>query len=396
MKMSYKKNIKLDYLHTFVRNVNLTHGIWLLFLAYKGFSLFQIGIFETVFHVTSLTMEVPTGMIADLYGRKFSRLLGILSYMVYIGIMISSANFVMIIIAFIFCALGFTFESGSGEALVYDSLILMKEEDQFMKINGRKEVVYQVAAGLALFIGGYIAMTSFNLAFEITAIFYVLAFIVILLMKETPLNNRKDHKSFKEMLFDHYIKSTQVVFKNKRLLYLIIIGAMVAAPITVIFLYLPSHLNLLLGYSYFTIGILLAIHSFFAAVGGIVAYKLEKKYKERKILIFIPLFMIISFWLILIDSIIFVPFIILGFFDSVFYVVLLDYINKAIPSETRATALSFFGLTFSVVMVIIFPLVGLVGDIYGLKTSFFILAIIVTLFYLFLLTILSKNHLNNT
>ncbi|MCD6482193.1 MAG: MFS transporter, partial [Candidatus Izimaplasma sp.] len=176
------------------------------------------------------------------------------------------------------------------------------------------------------------------------------------------------------------------------LLYLIIIGAMMAAPITVLFMYLQNHLSLL-GYSYSTIGILLAIHSLFAAVGGVLAYKLEKKYKERKILMFIPLLMTISFWLILIDDIIFIPFIILGFLDSIFYVVLGDYINKIIPSETRATALSFSGLMFSIVMIVIFPLIGAIGDLYNLKVSFFILAIIITLFYFFLLNILRKNHL---
>ena len=104
--------------------------------------------------------------------------------------------------------------------------------------------------------------------------------------------------------------------------------------------------------------------------------------------------MTISFWLILVDNIIFVPFIMLGFLDSIFYVVLGDYINKIVPSETRATALSFGGLAFSIVMIVIFPVIGLIGDNYGLKTSFFLLAIVVTLFYLFLLRVLSKNHLN--
>ncbi len=393
--MKYKKNIGLEYLHTFARNVNFTNGIWLLFLAFKGFSLFQIGIFETVFHITSLTMEIPTGIIADLYGRKFSRILGILSYFIYITIMILSTNFILIILAFFFCGLSFTFESGSGEALVYDSLIYIKKEDDFMKINGRKEVLYQIAASISLLIGGYIAMISFNLTFEITAIFYFIALIVILLMKETPIQRNNIRKSFKDMMVSHYIKSTKIVFNNKRLLYLIIIGAMMAAPITVLFMYLQNHLSLL-GYSYSTIGILLAIHSLFAAVGGVLAYKLEKKYKERKILMFIPLLMTISFWLILIDDIIFIPFIILGFLDSIFYVVLGGYINKIIPSETRATALSFSGLMFSVVMIVIFPLIGAIGDRYNLKTSFFILAIIITLFYFFLLNILRKNHLENT
>ena len=393
MRMKYKKNILLDYLHTFVRNFNVTHGIWLLFLAYKGFNLFEIGIFETVFHVTSLAMEVPTGMIADLYGRKFSRVLGIASYIIYAVIMIYSANFVVIIIGFIFCGLSFTFESGSGEALVYDSLLQMKKEDDFMKINGRKEVIYNIASGLSLFIGGYIAMISFGLTFQITALIYVLAFVVIMFMKETPMKNKVKHKSFKELMSSHYIESTKVVFQNKRLLFLIIIGAMMTAPITSMFMYFQNHL-FSLDYTLFEIGAVLTLHSVFAAAGGIMAYKLERKYKEKKILIFIPLFMIISFWLILVDSIIFIPFVILGFLDSVFYVVLGDYINRVIPSETRATALSFSGLAFSLIMIIIFPIIGLLGEIYSLKTSFFILAIVVTLFYLFLLRVLSKNHLN--
>ena len=393
--MNYKKNIKLDYLHTLVRNFNLTHGIWLLFLAYKGFSLFQIGIFETVFHITSLTMEVPTGMIADLFGRKFSRILGILSYIVYLVIMIISSNFVVIVIGFIFCGLGFTLESGSGEALVYDSLKIMKKEETFMKVNGLKEVIYQIGTALGLLVGGYVAITSFGLTFEIMIGVYLVALIIIALMKETPIEKQEEKTSFKELMYNQYVKTFRIVFHNKRLLYLIIIGAMMAAPITSIFFYLQNYLYDL-EYSTFTIGLLLGLHSIAAAIGGITAYKLEKKYKEKKILYFIPLFMTISFWLILVDDIIFVPFVILGFLDSIFYVVLGDYINKIIPSETRATALSFSGLTFSVIMIIIFPIIGLIGDHYGLKLSFFILAITVTLFYLFLLTILSRNHLSKS
>ncbi len=337
-------------------------------------------------------MEVPTGIIADLYGRKFSRTLGIISYFIYIALMILSSNFILIALAFFFCGLSYTFESGSGEALVYDSLIFLKKEDDYMKVNGKKEVLFQLGSSISLFVGGYIAMVSFNLTFEITALFYFLALMVILLMHETPLAKSEKHHSFKEMMIEHYVKSTKVIFQSKRLLYLIIIGAMMAAPITVLFMYLQNYLNLL-GYSYFIIGVLLGVHSLLAAFGGILAYKLEKKYQERKILIIVPLLMTVSFWLILVDEIIFLPFIFLGFLDSIFYVVLTGYINKIIPSETRATALSFSGLMFSIIMIIIFPIIGMIGDLYSLKISFFILAIIMSIFYFFLLNILRKNHL---
>lgn len=395
-KMKYKKNIKLDYLHTFVRNLNLTHGFWLFYLiVIKDFNLFEVGILEMVFHLTSLTMEVPTGIIADVFGRKISRVLGILSYVVYVFIMIYSNNFIVILIGFIFCGLSYTFESGSGEALVYDSLKLMNQEEKFMKVNGLKEVFYQIATSISLIAGGYVISISFELSWYITLGMYGLALITILLMRETPLINKVKSLNLKKLLYNQYVVSTKVVFGNKRLLYLIIIGSMMAAPITTLFLYLPDHLNDL-KYTYVEMGLLLGAHSAFAAIGGYYAHKLEKKYKEKKILYFVPLLIVISFWLVLIDEVIIIPFILLGFFDSIFYVVLGDYINKIIPSEIRATALSYFGMMFSLVMILIFPVIGLVGHYNGLWSGFLILAIIISLFYLFLLKVLKDNHLEKT
>ena len=392
--MRYKRNIKLDYLHTLVRNINFTQGFWLLFLlVVKDFSLFEVGILEMVFHLTSLTMEVPTGIIADVFGRKISRLLGIFSYFIYIAIMLFSGNFTVILIGFIFCGLSFTFESGSGEALVYDSLKLMGEEDRFMKVNGMKEVIYQAAGAISLVASGYVISISFDLSWYLTLGFYILAMLVIMFMRETPIIKKVKSLKLKELLYNQYVVSTRVVFGNKRLLFLTIIGAMMAAPITTLYLYLPDHLNNL-NYSYLEMGLLLGAHSSLAAIGGYYAHRLEKKYKERKILYFIPLFMVISFWLVLVDQIIIIPFIMLGFFDSIFYVVLGDYINRIVPSEIRATALSYGGMMFSLVMVIIFPLIGLIAQYNGLWTGYLVLAVIISLFYLFLLRVLSGNHLN--
>lgn len=391
--MKYKRNIKLDYLHSLVRNINFTQGFWLLFLLeVKGFNLFEVGLLEMVFHLTSLSMEVPTGVIADVFGRKISRILGILSYFIYIFIMIFSGSFGVILIGFIFCGLSFTFESGSGEALVYDSLKLMNEEKRFMKVNGMKEVIYQIAGAISLVLGGYVISISFNLSWYLTLGFYVLAMIVIMFMIETPIVEKVKNLKLKELLYNQYVVSTRVVFGNKRILYLTIIGAMMAAPITTLFLYLPDHLSTL-NYSYFQMGLLLGAHLSLGAVGGFFAHELEKKYKEKKILYFIPLFMAICFWLLLVDELIIIPFILLGFFDSIFYVVLGDYINRIVPSEIRATVLSYGGMMFSLVMVIIFPLIGLISHFNGLWTGYLILAIIISLFYLFLLKVLRGNQL---
>ena len=79
--------------------------------------------------------------------------------------------------------------------------------------------------------------------------------------------------------------------------------------------------------------------------------------------------------------------------DSVFYIVLIDYMNKMVASDVRATVLSVFGMMFSVIMIIIFTGVGYVIERIDFASGFLMLAIIVTVFYSILLFILKNNHL---
>lgn len=391
--MKYKKNIKLDYWHTFVRNLNFTQAIWMMYLYHIGFNLFEIGIYESIFHLTSLSMEVPTGMVADLYGRKTSRVIGIIFYLLYLGIILTSTNVILVGVGFVFCALGYTFESGSGEALVYDSLIKMGKEKTFIRVNGNKEIIYQVASTIGIFAGGLLAMAYLELNFYLTAVLMVIAMVVVLFMKEVPV--KKERKDFGTMLVEHYITTIGSAFKQKRAFLLILIGTIIAAPVTTVFLFMGNYMDIL-GFDYWEIGIVVASHAFFAAIGGYFAFALEKRFKEKKILYFAPLFIVICFWLMTVESMMFYAFALMGFFDTILYVVISDYLNKIVPSEVRASVLSVFGLMFSLVMIIIFPIVGFIGQQSGLDSGFFVLAIIVSVIYVFLIIILKGNHMDET
>lgn len=387
----YKRNIKLDYLFTFIKNFNVTSGIWVAYLGIiKGFSLTEVGLLEGVFHMSSLTMEIPTGMFADIYGRKASRIVSILLYMGYIGIMLYSNNFYLVVGGLFLCGLSYTFESGSGEALVYDSLIELKEESRYKKVLGYKEGIFQISSGLALLLGGYLASIRYDLDFYFMIIVMLLGLIPLLLMKETPNENIKSKKSFHIRFKEHFVDSIKVVLEDKTLLFLIIAGAVLAAPVTTLFLYFQMYLPSL-EYSLLLVGVFLASHSLFGAIGGYFAEEIEKRFQHKLVLYIIPLLMIASIFLIQIEEIIFLPFILLGFLDSLFYVILGDYLNKLVPSNKRATIISFNSFSFSVIMIILFPLIGFIGDQYSLKTSFFVLGIIVVIFYIILLFVLHKS-----
>ena len=64
-----KKQIRKLYASSILGNLSLT-GAWVAILASRGFSLVEIGLAETAYHAASLLMEIPSGTLADVYGRK--------------------------------------------------------------------------------------------------------------------------------------------------------------------------------------------------------------------------------------------------------------------------------------------------------------------------------------
>ena len=112
-----KQNIWKNYGFMFLR-MDFTHGFWMIYLAQKGMSLIQLGFLETIFHITSFTMEIPTGMVADVHGRKRSRILGRIFFLAAMIILLKGESFLAFAIGFGFSAISYNLETGAGEALV--------------------------------------------------------------------------------------------------------------------------------------------------------------------------------------------------------------------------------------------------------------------------------------
>lgn len=390
----YKRNIILEYLHTFFRNTNFTHGIWAAYLLVRGYTLLDIGVFETVFHITSLTMEVPTGVLGDLFGRKNSRLLGIVSYLIYIALILFTNSYLLIIIAFIFCGISYTFESGSQDALIYDSLKEMNQEDKYMRVNGRIEVIYQVATVIVLFLTGIFLEGKHETDYYLTIGLMVIAFVMLFSMKETQIPHKTKGMSFRDRINDHFIKTWKVVTSKKRLFLLMIFGALLMAPVTSMVIYAQEYF-IFDGFRESWMLYFLALHGLIAGFGGLMAERIEHKFGERKLMIVLPILLSLCFFATLIPTFGFIGFILIGFIDSALYVVIVEYINRLIPSDTRASVLSFFGMSFSFVMILTFPLMGLIGTFTTIWFSYLFVAIIVVIVVIILQVLLRKNYFSS-
>lgn len=374
----YYHNIKLNYVFTFFTNFNMTSGIWMIYLASKGLSLVWLGILEGIFHLTSLLMETPTGAIADIKGRKFSRQLGLLISILYFVIMLSGTKHWHYMVAFVFYALSYNLESGAGDALIYDSLKVSNQENKFMKVTGIKEVVFQIASGIGIAVGGYLAVQNYDTPFKLMIGIGIISFIIAAFFKEVEIGKPKEKPRIFKAIKDQYVISFSFIKKEKRVLFLSIVLNLIGTFVLIGFFYMQNYWKGL-GVSEFTIGILLGLHGFSAALGGYFAHRVEKKLGEKKIIILVTIFISAAYWLLYFPIASFIVIVIIGFVDSLFYVVLSTYINHLIPSEQRATLLSFSSMIFSMMMIVLFPLVGFLGDTIGLSHAFLIMALIITL-----------------
>ena len=395
-KTALNNNITKNYFFTFIQSVDLTRGIWMIYLASKGMSLTQLGILETIFHITSLTMEVPTGAVADLYGRRVSRIVGRICSVISVMLLLFSHSFVGYAISFIITALSYNMESGAGDALVYDSMKAVGRENEYMKVGGNKEMIFQLANVVSFLAGGYLATKSYPLAFAVTIAIGLFTVIYAFGFKEPPLapkslsesnqtteSNQKtellENEDTKERysMYKQLTESFKILKGHRRLMFLILFSQFLMSFTTTVFFYLQNYMKGD-GYSEFAIGSVYAVTGVLGAIMAPQVFRIEAVIKEKGILVAMPIVIALSTWGIALAKYHFLFYIPISLAEGLIFVALGDYINKVIPSEKRATLLSMASMVFSFFMITLFPIVGILGDYITLKGAFLVMAILGT------------------
>lgn len=158
--MNLKSQIRKLLLFEALWGFRLGGGLWVMFLGLRGFSLAEIGLAEGVFHLVSLLGELPSGLAADLLGRR--RVLAASQGLFGLSAvtMLLSEGFGGVLLSMGLSALGYNLASGTREALTYDSLLQMGREGEYLLLAARQNMVYRggdvlvtLLAGVALTLG---------------------------------------------------------------------------------------------------------------------------------------------------------------------------------------------------------------------------------------------------
>lgn len=366
-------NIKNEYLYRFFSSFDITSAIWVLYLGYKGMNLVQIGLLEGIFHVTGLLSEIPTGALADLFGRRRILIIGRMMSLISAIIMLFSNSFLGFAMGFILSAWGYNLNSGSEEALIYDTLKELKKEDEYLKINGKINLIIEISQGLAVFIGGILSQIDFSISYITAIIIGIISLTFSFNFKEVDI---RDDFEERITIINHFKKSMKILKDNKKLLNIIMFFPIVYTFSAIVYFYGQQFLNNL-GYSRLNISIIFLLNGILSAIGAILSDKIYKKYNASG---WLSISMIISFLLILMGNIskelsIF-TFLAIGFLTVILQPISSKLINSMVESKQRATIISVESMFYSLMMIILFPVCGLIGDLLSLELSFEIIGII--------------------
>lgn len=137
----------------------LNRGVFLLFLAEKGMSVTEIALYQALFNIATVVLELPTGLIGDFFGKKFSIQMGVLLLFFHTaGMLLLSGPFLVVLS--LVEALAYSLQSGSEQALLYEIARNAGQGERFLTINARLLAAQSIATGMAIVLGSFLGAPS--------------------------------------------------------------------------------------------------------------------------------------------------------------------------------------------------------------------------------------------
>ncbi|OXS64589.1 MFS transporter [Bacillus sp. V-88] len=361
----------------FLSNLVFQKGIFMLFLTtQRGLDNSEIAILQMSLLGGMFLSEVPTGILGDRFGRKFSVVTGLTL------LTLSSLGFIMfehfwvLAVLFFLEGLGMSFISGSDQSLLYDNLKKMDEEEQFLKTMSNSLALSYVSLAIASIVGGAIQGVSWNLVYGLSSIAILGSIIFFLSIKELSITETESIDTLTKKVISqkknimsetsHYFKSYE---GRKILLVFILLGAFEATCMSY-FMFSQQFFHML-GLNVFVISLVFMGGRLFSGFSYFIAPKLANKFSSRKVIVSTMLGT--SFVLILnifdLSFYYYISFVAIVIFPYISNVLNVNFIHSKIPSLTRASIMSVGSMIGSVSLGLSYLMIGFLLDVTSLNIT---------------------------
>jgi len=372
-----KDEITKYYIFKFLTGLHFIEGIFILFLLSLELNYSQIMITQSIFALTIVISQVPSGALSDLWSRRkvisFGTFVGLIGSLVYA----TSNSFYQIILGEILFGISVAFSFSTLTSFAYDTIIENKKESVSKKIFS-KGTSYMLTGGIiAPLIGGLIAnQFGLRIGMFMNVVGWSLMFLFSLILKEPLIERKKEPNYFKQIK-----TSFKLLRENSLLIYLIVNAVVIALCSWLIHDLIQPHFQEI-GLNLALIGAVFAGGNLLSAIISNFADDLERKVGVRKS-IFLSSVMIIlgTIFIVLFE----IPLIVvIGFFLTRIFLrfrepLFSDYFNKLVGSDKRATVLSFVNSLYWFLFAVFGIVIGFFIDRFGLVNIFLGFSVVMTL-----------------
>ncbi len=364
---------------------SLIWGINTIFLLDAGLSNFEAFAANAYFTAGMVLFEIPTGVVADRWGRRASFLCGTLTLAATTGLYVLlwqlHSAFVWWAIVSVLLGLGFTFFSGATEAWLVDALTATSFDGQLEGVFARGQVVTGAMILSGSVAGGYLAqLTNLGVPYLVRTGILIATFVLALIMMHdlgfTPARGDRPMAEVKKIVHssvEHGLKVPAV--------RAIMLAGMFTGGIEIYVYYaLQPHLLNLWGdpTAYGIAGLAAAVIAGAQIVGGLLTPRIRRAFRRRtSALLLLAALGVAMLTLIGLTDNFWVVIVLITLWELMSYAGLPireAYLNGMIPSQQRATILSFDSLMNSAGGIVAQPALGKSADIWGYRVSFLLSA----------------------
>lgn len=380
---------------------SLIVGINTLFLLDGGLSNVEAFAANAFYTIGLVVFELPTGIIADTWGRRTSFLLGaaiqLVGNLLYVAMWYFHAPFYGWAIASVLLGLGYTFFSGALEAWLVDSLKSTKYEGELDPIFAKGQIITGAAMLAGTVAGAFIAqLTSFGVPYLVRAGLQLLSFLVaFVIMKEVTFTPSKTRLS--TQIVELGRAAWKYGLTNRPVRWTLLAAPFVMGTGIYGFYAAQPYLLELFGdkQAVGIAGMAATVIAGTQIAGGFAVPFIRRRFRRRThILIASALLTVVSLALIgLIQNFYVVVglLIVWALASAASTPVRQSYLNSLIPSEQRATVLSFDSMVSSCGGVAFQPVLGWVADTLGYAMSYLASAAIACISLPFLIAARREN-----
>lgn len=391
-----KNTILFPFYKAFSYDVLFYYAISILYLTTtKNFNLSQVALVSSVYSLAAIICQIPASIIADKLGLRNTMIVGNILCMTWGVLYIVSYNFTLILVAELFCGLGFALKGVSESPFLYTSLKKLGRVSEFAKIESKGSAFYFVFEALASIAAGYLYFINQYLPIICATFCSLIATIISFYMK--PIKTTES-KTTKERLVDmsHGFK---FIFKSKRLHAILIFASVFYGVLSLSNLYIKTFLNDI-KVSSTLFGYIFAIASVASAIGSAVQGKIEKKHRNKTLSV-ISLTFISSFVVIGIASLLFsnfdilivtgvIIFLIQSLIKGAYRIIIKEYVSRYTTTSLRPKLMSIYYLAEHFGSTILLFVASKTIDIASIGVNYCIFG-----FSLFIIVILILNYMSS-